>query len=317
MLEFQRLKRKNDPTRILIFVVAFSYFVYSLYWFVKTSYWMVETSLNLGNYIPPTGLRIINSYSLNAAYLMDCAGSFGLIVRAAGGFYALLSAYLIFQAKTDFFTIARDKLSKTLFCEAAYFLSLAPSVYFLLEFSALPQMSNIILSAELFTQIMLIAPLLILLGLKIRGPYRKTAKSTLLKWTALLFLSYTVALLVSYLLKWVDLFIGAKVTFSTAFAWLLGSARLLSFLNTTIILSLAVVFALLGTTYLAKSEDIRATKYWSASAIFLGLFFIFYVLYCAYIGVLWVVPFGELWIIPFFGVGLYFLLRKPSLEDEQ
>jgi predicted anti-sigma-YlaC factor YlaD len=312
------LKRKNVPARILVLIVAFSYFVYGLYWFVKTSFWMVETSLRPGNYIPPTGFRVINSYSLYAACLMDYAGFFGLIARVAGGFYALLSAYLFFQAETDFFTVVRGKLSKILFCEAAYFLSLVPSVYFLLEFSALPQLSNILLSAQLFTQIVLISPLLILLGLKIRGHCHKTAKSALLKWTAFLFLSYSVALLVSYLLKWVDLFIGARVTFSTAFVWLLASARLLSFLNTTVILSLSVVFALLGTTFLiGKNEYIRAAKYWSLSAVFLGLFFLFYVLYCAYIGVLWVVPFGELWMIPFLGVGLYFLLRKPSLEDGQ
>jgi hypothetical protein len=78
------------------------------------------------------------------------------------------------------------------------------------------------------------------------------------------------------------------------------------------------VFALLGTrSLIGKNEDFRAAKYWGASAVFLGLFFLFYVLYCAYIGVLWVVPFGELWMIPFLGVGLYFLLRKPSLEDGQ
>jgi hypothetical protein len=312
------LIRKNVPTRILILIAAFSYFVYGFYWFAKTSYWMVETSLKPGNYIPPTGFRIINSNSLYAAYLMDYAGFVGLIARVIGSFYALLSAYLIFQTEKDFFTVVRNKLSMILLCEAAYFLSLVPSVYFLLEFSALPQLSNILLSAQLCTQIALISPLLVLLSLKIRGHDHKAGKSALLTWTALLFLGYSVALWVSYLLKWVDLFIGAKVTFSTGFVWLLASARLLSFLNTTVILSLAVVFALLGTTFLiGKNEDIRAAKYWSLSAVFLGLFFLFYVLYCAYIGVLWVVPFAELWMIPFFAIGLYFLLRKPGLKDGQ
>jgi hypothetical protein len=115
----------------------------------------------------------------------------------------------------------------------------------------------------------------------------------------------------SYLLKWGELFNGAKVTLTSVFAWLLISARLLSLLNTIFILSLAVVFAGIGTKFLIKESDgYRATKYWSLSAVFIGAFSILYVFYCIYLGVLWVIPFGELWIIPLFAVGLYFLVTK-------
>ncbi len=113
------------------------------------------------------------------------------------------------------------------------------------------------------------------------------------------------------MLKWGELFNGANVTFSNAFTWLLVSSRLLSLLNVTIILSLAVIFAAVGTKLLiTKNNGVQTIKYWSLSATFLQAFFIFYILYSIYLGVLWVIPFGEIWIIPLFPIGIYNLFAK-------
>lgn len=302
---------KQSVKKILIFVTAISYFLYTLYWLVKSSNWVVSFFIKPSYYAPSTGFLFTNTYSLYAAYLMDFAAFLGLIARFVGGSYALLSAYLIFKSKTDSFVVVKNNIFKILLCEAFYFLSLVPSIFFLLRFSALPQLSNFLLSAQLFTQILLISPFLVVLAVKTRRYYPQKGKPSILIWTALLFLNYEIALWVSYLLKWGELFNGAKVTLTSVFAWLLISARLLSLLNTIFILSLAVVFAGIGTKFLIKESDgYRATKYWSLSAVFIGAFSILYVLYCIYLGVLWVIPFGEFWIIPLFAVGLYFLVTK-------
>ncbi len=305
----------NTTVKVLILIVCLSYFSYAVYWFMKGSFWMAETILNPGYYIPPMGFRFVDSSSLFAANLMDYGAFLGLIARVIGGFYAVLSACILFRNQSNSFLALKGKLSVILLCEATYFLSFVPSIIFLVGFSALPFLSNVLLSAQLIIQVTLIVPCLIMLTLKIRKAEKDANGSqSVIKWTAFLFLNYLFALWVSYLLKWFELLNGAQVTLSTTLSWLIENARLLSFLNTVFIFTLAVIFAIVGAKCMIDTKKNNAVRYWSLSAFFVGLFFVFYILYCVYLGVFWVIPFGELWLIPLLFVGIYFLVL--SLEKK-
>ena len=299
-------KRKEE---FLILVIALSYLSYNVYWFMMSANWVLSFIL-MPRYEPPTGLLFTNTFSVFMVYLMDFAAFFGLTVRFVGGLFALLSVYLIVGIRKNKGTLVKKAISTVLVCEALYFLSLVPSIFFLLGFSALSPLSNYLLSAQLFVEVLLISPFLIILAIKIRKLRQLVDKRSIVNWTGFLFLTYVLALWIAYLLKWSDLLNGANITFSNAFTWLLGSSRFLSLLNTTVTLTLAVIFAILGTKFLIRKNSNKTIKYWSLSATFLGAFFIFYVLYCIYLGVLLVIPFGEIWIIPFFAFGVYFLLAK-------
>jgi hypothetical protein len=307
----------NRALKVLVFIVALSYTVYGFYWFIKGTFWFVDVVLNPGDYLPPTGILFVNSTSLFAANLMDYSAFLGLIARAIGGIYAVLVAYQLIKAQNNFFIKIKGKLLIVLICEAVYFLSLIPSIFFLLGFSALSLLSNLFLSAQLTIQVLLVVPCLVMLALKLRKTVvvETAGLQVLLKLSAVLFLSYIFVLWLSYQLKWLELFNGAQVSFSTVLEWLIENARLLSFLNATIILTAALFFAILGTKYVVNLKTVKAVKFWSFSAFFVGLFFVFYVTYCVYLGVLWVIPFGELWIISLLFVGTYFMIH-PFVNDE-
>ena len=292
--------------KTLIFVAVVSYFTYALYWFIKSIPYIVGISLRPENYSPPAGILFNNPYSLATAYLMDYVGFFGLTARVVGASYALLSAFLILRVEKDFFPVIRGKISKALLLEGVYYLSFIPSIYFLLAFSALPPMANFILSAQLFTQILLISPFLISLGLKVRNYELGTGGSSLLRLAGLSSMNYGIALWVTYILKWAEMASADPYLFSL-------SPRFLGLANTVTTLSLSVVFAIVGfLSILRKRDRDKSTKWWGLSAIFLSAHFIIYVLYCASVGVLYYIQLSELWVIPLLGLGMYFLLKKPK-----
>jgi hypothetical protein len=294
--------------KTLIFVAVVSYFTYALYWFIKTIPYIVGISLRPENYSPPAGLRFNDPYSLAIAYLMDYVGFFGLTARVVGASYALLSAFLILRMGKDFFPIIRGKISKALLFEGIYFLSFIPSIYFLLGFSALRPIANFIISVQLFTQILLISPFLISLGIKVRKYDPSSGGSSLLRLAALSSMNYVIALWVTYILKWAEMAFADPSLFSF-------SPRILGLTNTVVTLTLSVVFAIVGfLSILRKSDGDKTAKWWGLSAIFLSLHFIIYVLYCASVGVLYYIQLSELWVIPLLGLGIYLILKRLKVK---
>ena len=97
--------------------------------------------------------------------------------------------------------------------------------------------------------------------------------------------------------------------------WLLTPPIIIAFLNTIVILSLSVVFAIVGALHiLRKGGENKTTRWWGLSAIFLSTHFIIYVLYYVNVGVPWMAQFAELWMIPLLGLGMYLLLKNPKVK---
>lgn len=295
--------------KTLILVVVGSYFAYALYWFAKVIPHVVEISLRPEYYSPPTGLRFIDSHSVSIAYLMEYSGFLGLMVRVMGASYAVLSAFLILKTKTNFFSVARDKISKALLLDGFYFFSFIPAIYFLLGFSALPSVSNLLLSIGLLTQILLISPFLISLSLKVRKYEPGASTTSLIRLAGLASMNYVIAMWVTYVLKWVEMISVDPYLFS-AFSF-----RILGFLNTIVTETLAVVFAVAGELrVLRKGGRYTAMRWWGLSSIFFSMHIILYVIYVASVGFSRVIVFGELWAIPLIGLGAYLVLKNPKIK---
>jgi hypothetical protein len=299
----------NLVLKTLIFAAVGSYFAYSLYWFVKTIPWVVEISLRPEYYSPPAGLRFTNPYSVSIAYLAEYSSFFGLMVRVVGASYALLAAFLILKTEKDSFPVIRGKVCKALLLEGLYFLSLIPMIYFLLGFSALPSVSYFLLSTMLLTQILLISPFLVGLGLKVRKYEAGVGGSSPLRLAGMSSMNYVIALWASYILRWTEMS-AVDPYFFSAFA-----PRILGFLNTIVVQSLAVVFAVIGLfNILRKSGADNTMRWWGLSLIFLSTHIILYVIYVVNVGWPKMVQFGELWGIPLLLLGIHLLLKNPKVK---
>jgi hypothetical protein len=302
------MSRSNFTIKIFVLITVGSYFAYALYWFVKTIPWIVEISLKPEYYIPATGLRFTNTYSVSLAYLMEYTGFVGLIVRVVAASYALLAAFLILKNGKDVFSVVKSKISRALLLEGVYYLSFIPAIMLLLlNFSALPNVSNMLLSIAFSTQILLITPLLIKLATIVKNYEGDADKSSLIRWAGLSYMSFVVAIWVTYMLKWREMMAVDPYLFSAL------SVRILGFLNTVIVQSLAVIFAVVGVLLILKKCGLdKAARWMGLSAIFLSLHIIIYVIYVTHVGITRFIQFGELWLIPLIGVGLYLLLKNPK-----
>ena len=302
--------RSHLIVTILALITVSVYFGYVLYWFVKTIPWIVEIPLKPELYVPATGLRFTNSYSVSLAYLMEYTGFVGLIVRVAGASYALFAVLIILKNKKEPFREAQDKIAKALLLEGVYYISFIPAILLLaLNFSALPNISNMLLSIVFSTQILLITPLLIKLASKVKNYETEEDKPSLIRWTSLSYMSFTVALWVTYMLKWREMMAVDPYLFSAL------SVRILGFLNTVIVQSLAVAFAAFGLVFILKKRSLhKAMRLIGLSTFFLSLHIIIYVIYVTYVGITRFIQFGELWLIPLMAVGLYLLLKQYKKE---
>jgi hypothetical protein len=306
------MARNQFTLKTLILVTIVSYFAYSLYWFAKTIPWIVHISQGPEYYSAPTGLIYTNAYSLLTGYITDYSAFFGLAIRVIGASYALLAALLILKNKTNPKYKIRNKISKALLLEGLYFLSLIPAIYFLLGFSALIPEANIFLTLLIVTQISLISPFLILLSRKVKR-YRSSVDAfSTLRLTALSCLSYVVALWGVYMFKWVGMIAEAYALGDPN--WLRFGVRIFGLQNTLIVLSLSVVFAVVGTLQILRRGENITIKWWGLSLIFLSTHFVIYMFYVVAVGFWDAILYGEVWTIPLLGLGIYISLKNPKIQ---
>ena len=302
------MARNYLAAKILILIAVLGYFAYALYWFVREIPWVVQITLNPSTYSPPGRFIATNSFSLSIEYLMEYSNFFGFLIRVVGASFALLAVLLILKNGTNSFLAVKDKISKALIFEGIYFLSLIPGIYYLLFLTVEPLNTMIFCSAELLVQILLISPFLITLGLKVRK--YKPGGPSLLRLAGLSSMNYVIALWLSYILKWFEVALEMGGLF-----WFLTAYSSIGFLDSVVILSLAAAFAVGGfIQILRKGSGDNTMRWWGLSAIFLSIFMIIYVIYCASVRIDWMIPFGELWVIPIIGIGVYLLLKNPKVK---
>jgi hypothetical protein len=240
---------------------------------------------------------------------MEYTGFLGLIIRVVGASYALFAAFMIFRNKNGSLPAVRNKISKALFFEGLHYLSYIPAIYLLLGFSALPSVSNLLLSIVFSTQILLISPFLIKLALIVKNYESDVNRPTLIRLAGLTYMNLVIALWVTYMLKWREMMAVDPYLFSAL------SVRILGFLNTVIVQSLAVVFAVVGVLLILRKRGLdKAVRLLGLSSIFLGLHILIYVIYVTGVGITRFIIFGELWVIPPMAIGAYLLLKNPKVK---
>ena len=131
----------------------------------------------------------------------------------------------------------------------------------------------------------------------------------LIRLASLTYMNLVIALWVTYMLKWREMMAVDPYLFTAL------SVRILGFLNTVIVQSLAVVFAVIGVLLILRKRGLnQAARLLGISSIFLGLHILIYVIYVTGVGITRFIIFGELWVIPLIGLGTYLLLKNPKIK---
>ncbi len=285
----------------IIAICLISYFVYSAYWLAKTLPWIWNIAVNPGGFSPPTGLIVRNSNSLSSAYLMEYTGFVGLIMRLVGASVALVAFVYIVKDGVHSFPRHKGKLSAALLINGLFFLTLVPVIYFLLNYSALPTISNRLLSLNQVTEIALMSSFLIYIGLKVRKSDVTVDSAFLWRLVGLAATAYVVAIWIIYMSKWTEMMAVDPYLFSAL------SARIIGFMNTIIVQTLAVALAVAAAIAMSlKKLSSKTPLLWGLALVLLSLHTVIYTIYCAFVvGIPRFIIFGELWQIPLMALGVY------------
>ncbi len=295
------MKVKPGVLFVIVAVCVLAYFVYSAYWLAKTVPWMWEITGNPEGFSPATGLIVRSPGSLTSAYLMEYAGFAGLVIRLVGASLALAAFILIAKDGVDSFSRHKGIVSASLLFNGIYFLTLVPVVYFLLNYSSLPTISNRLLSLNQITEIALISTVLIYIGLKMRKDDFVVNSRSFWKLAGLATAAYVVAIWIVYMSKWTEMMAVDPYLFSAL------SARIIGFMNTIIVQTSAVALAVAAViaTSLKKLSS-KTPLLWGLALVLLSLHTVIYTIYCDFIvGIPRFIIFGELWQIPLMALGVY------------
>ena len=126
----------------------------------------------------------------------------------------------------------------------------------------------------------------------------------MLKWAGITAIGYLIGIWINNVFKWFT-------TTNVGFGYLLGGVNSVNFLNSIFLLSLSLIFAVVGFYTLSKKENKRlATRWIAAALITLGLYFVIFVINHALANSLEWVLLTEIWPIALLGLGLSMLKEE-------
>ncbi len=235
-------KQTLGSYRFWIFGAALAYFLYSVYFAIY------GLSFSVG--------LIYDEYVYNlvsqdpwwwAVLYYGSEGVFGFVsglFRAIAGFFAVYAGFLFWRKKDLSLDSVRSKVTKALFFEASYFISLSLTViasfsYFLsgdkfYYFDGTPGLIYVMVAGvPLLAMILFVAPTLLNLRKKI---LQKAEKEEIIKWTCLTGVAYLfIVFWFNYSMSWVGVLVPyARVHQQFGLSFLLSPTNLATFLLTVV-----------------------------------------------------------------------------------
>jgi hypothetical protein len=218
----------------------------------------------------------------------------------------LLCLLLVWPKDENFFEI-KKLVSIALFLEAGYFVSLLPSVWFMLRPERITY--SLTLSVSFLLQILLVAPSLTILAFNILK--MKDTEKPKSVFVCLAFVNYVAALLLNSMFRWFDMISNEGIMF------LLSGIRALGFLNAVIVMSLALIFSIVTYYNLFKNKKALAYRWCGLTLTLIGLHYIIFLFYSYVVGALDYVWLVDIWTIPLFGLGFSILMSSRSFNEHQ
>lgn len=190
--------------------------------------------------------------------------------------------------------------------EALYFALLLPYSQYMQSFPLMGRRLPLVYSYVV--QPVAAAPFLFFLGYKI-WKYDGTPKTlNMWKWAGIAFTGYIIALWSNVILgRWFDMLYVEGTAFLESMIVSVG------FFTSTILMTLAVAFAMIAAFLLFKQRRPKARMYVGIALFLVGLHYIFYTLYNFYVGMSfdWVMLI-DVWAIPLLGLGIAIVVNSAT-----
>ena len=236
---------------------------------------------------------------------MYSVAAVGLVAHFIGVILGLLSLYMVRKDTMSFLKI-KKLVVVALSLESLYYASLIPSVIWLLALVGL--YGNLgftyTLGIAYVLQIIFTVPFLAILAFKVNKYDGDPKGFQSWKWVGIAFSGYVVALWANAVLRWFDMVMAEGVI--VFFSGITG----LGALNAFVFMSLAVIFAVIGTYSYARHRRGAILRWFALSLMMVGLHYVFYVVYSYLVGALNSVWIIDVWAISLLGLGLSMLKMK-------
>lgn len=237
--------------------------------------------------------------------VMELSASIGMLLRFVGVFLAILALkefwpHYVWNRDKHFFDV-KNLIAWALVLEASYFGLLLPSGILMFGFNNFQSLGNLLLGIDYLLMVFLTVPFLLILAIK---AYKtKSEGFRAWHWTAITLVAYITVLWTNSVLKWfvVD-----------GFSFFSSGINVLGGLNSLLLMSLALIFTVIGAYYLAKQNFDSTLKWLGLAFTMIGLHYIIYVLYSYLVGMLGFIVIAEIWTIPLLGLGLTMLKTKTA-----
>ena len=269
-----------------IFICALAYFLYAVYFAIYGLSFSV--GLISDNYVFD---QVVKDPWWWAILYYGSEGIVGFLCgffRAIAGFFAVSASYLFWRKKDFRLNSIKSKVTKALFFEAAYFISLSLSVvaslvYFFsgdkfYYFDGLPGLIYVLVAGlPLLTMIVFVAPTLLKLRKKI---LQNVGEKEISRWTCLTGVAYLfVVFWFNYSMSWAGvLVIYPRVQYGLSF--LLSPTNLVSFVLTFLGLLLLALYGLILSFPAIQKKSIQLSpRHIGALLSVLGGYFLFNVFF--------------------------------------
>jgi len=244
-------------------------------------------------------------YSINRVWPYSAAGV-GMVACFIGVIVGLWSLSLVWKGNKGFFEI-RKWVAVALALESVYFASLFPGGLWLIFFPReLVPGGFVVLGVAYLLQTCFTTPFLAILAFKINKYERGANGFQSWKWVGIAFSGYVLMFWVNSVFRWFDMVLAEGVAFF--FSGISGVGALNSF----VFMSLAVVFAVVGASSLAKQKKGSALRWLGLALAMGGLHFLVYLVYSYAIGALSFVWLVDIWAIPLLGLGVTLVKTKKN-----
>jgi len=233
---------------------------------------------------------------------MELSGAIGTIVRSVGVIFGLYVLFLIRSCGKRVFDVKKWIVS-ALIIEAFYYAMVGfPSGTFMLSSGYGGAYRT--LGAAYALQFLFTTPLLIVLAITLHRAKQDSQGFKSWRWAGAVFAGYIGALWTNSVFRWFDMVADEGLAFFSV------GIRTVGALNAFVLMSLALVFALIGAYSLVRNKD-SAVRWFGASLALVGLHYLIYLIYSYLGGMITFVMIVEVWSIPLLGLGLSLLkMRK-------
>jgi hypothetical protein len=255
------------------------------------------------------------SYAIFFGYLMNVPGDvryvtsigsvfwgghIGVTARILGLILGLTSVFLLWSKSWPFLRVKKFVVA-ALILESVNFLGLIPSLWFLLSPGSITFTPS--LGYGYVLQILFTVPFLWALAYQIVKYRENSQRSRLLKFGAVTFVGYTVALVANEASRWASMISAESLRF-------IEGVRAVGFFNALAFMPFAIVFAVMGAGRLFQQKERPAMKWFGISLSVIGLNYVIYLAYSYFANTLNTLPLVDIWTIPLLGLGITLLINS-------